>query len=105
MKTFELSYISNGKCSEIKKGNTVEQFIHILNEWLWDIDITSSLKSRRMEPGAYKYWVNNSYIKVVVDGKEIEKTNTKWWEENFITNEDGMIVESKEEKYIKARGW
>ena len=93
MKTFELSYVSNGRCFETKKGNTVKEFIHIFNLWAYDLEITSSLRSRRMEPGVYKRWLDSSYIKVVVDNVEIKKTDTKWWEDNFITNEDGMIVE------------
>jgi len=102
MKTFELSYISNGKCFETIKGKSIIGFMHFFNDWIYDMNMSSDIKSRQMEPTAYKQWCKNTYIKVVVDDVEIKIDDIKWWKDNFITNEDGMIVESKEEKYIKA---
>ena len=96
MKTFELNYISNGKCFETKKGDTVKEFIHFFNDLMYDMNMSSAIKSRQMEPVAYKQWCKNTYIKVIVDGKEIKIDDMKWWKDNFITNEDGMIIEAIE---------
>ncbi len=95
MKTFELSYINNGKCFETKKGTDVKEFIHFFNEWVYDMDISCMIKHRRMKPAEYKKWSDNIYIKVVIDGKEIKKTNIKWWKDNFKFTEDGHIKEAK----------